>query len=46
LIIFGVISGTVLVFSSKIKMGLARLMRIFREKRTKDGASENEITTE
>jgi uncharacterized membrane protein len=32
LVIFGILSGTVLIFSSRIKMGVARLMRSFREK--------------
>ena len=30
-IIFGVFSGVVLLFSSKIKMGIARLRRAFRK---------------
>jgi uncharacterized membrane protein len=32
LVIFGILSGTVLIFSSRIKMGVAKLMRSFREK--------------
>ena len=39
LIVFGVISGTVLIFSSKIKMGIARLMRSMREKSESTDAS-------
>lgn len=39
LVVFGVISGTVLIFSSKIKMGFARLMRSFREKSQSEDAS-------
>jgi uncharacterized YccA/Bax inhibitor family protein len=35
LVAFGVISGTILLFSSKIKMGIAKLRRRFRE-RTED----------
>ena len=46
LIVFGVISGTVLIFSSKIKMGFARLMRTFREKFDNDEATEKEALTE
>ena len=32
LVMFGVISGAVLIFSSKIKMGFNRLRRSFRER--------------
>lgn len=32
LVLFGVISGSILIFSSRIKMGFARLMRSFRER--------------
>jgi hypothetical protein len=46
LIVFGVISGTVLIFSSKIKMGFARLMRTFREKFGGDESAENKASTE
>lgn len=31
IILFGVISGAVLLFSSKIKMGIAKLRRAFRK---------------
>jgi len=41
LVTFGVISGTVLIFSSRIKMVFARLMRSIREKSNSDEASEN-----
>jgi hypothetical protein len=34
LIAFGVVSGTVLLFSSKIKAGIARLRRSIRERRS------------
>ena len=30
LVVFGVLSGTILIFSSRIKMGFAKLMRKFR----------------
>ncbi|MFH1632690.1 MAG: hypothetical protein ABIG63_01575 [Chloroflexota bacterium] len=40
LIMFGVISGTVLIFSSKIKMGFSKLRRSFREKSKSDELSE------
>lgn len=33
LIMFGVFSGAVLIFSSKIKMGIAKFRRSIREKR-------------
>ena len=39
-VLFGVISGTILLFSSKIKMGIAKLRRAFR----KDAAEETETT--
>jgi len=42
LIAFGVISGTVLIFSSKIKMTYAKLMRSFREKSTQKKITRNE----
>ena len=32
LILFGMISGTILIFSSKIKLGISKLRRSFREK--------------
>ena len=44
LVMFGVISGTVLIFSSKIKMGFSKLRRSLREK---SGANEiDEATVE
>ena len=43
LVLFGVISGTVLLFSSKIKMGFARLMRSFRERSTEQPLEEKDI---
>jgi hypothetical protein len=46
LVVFGVISGSVLIFSSKIKMGFARLMRTFREKSGDDESTENVTETE
>ncbi len=42
LIAFGVISGAVLIFSSKIKMTYAKLMRSFREKSTQKKLTGNE----
>ena len=32
LVVFGVLSGGILIFSSRIKMGVAKLTRKFREK--------------
>ena len=32
IVLFGVFSGTVLIFSSKIKMGIAKLRRKIRER--------------
>ena len=46
LVVFGLISGSVLLFSSKIKMAFAKLMRNFREKSNDDESAENEIETE
>jgi len=34
LVVFGVISGSILIFSSRIKMGFARLVRSLREKKS------------
>jgi uncharacterized YccA/Bax inhibitor family protein len=39
LIMFGVISGAVLIFSSKIKMGVSKIRRSLREKYGKHGQS-------
>ena len=36
LVMFGMISGAVLIFSSKIKMGISKLRRSIREKSGKD----------
>jgi len=36
LILFGLISGSVLLFSSRIKMGAARFRRYLRERSQKD----------
>lgn len=40
LVMFGVLSGAVLVFSSKIKMGISRLRRSMREKLGKEDPTE------
>jgi hypothetical protein len=39
-VLFGVISGTVLIFSSRIKMGLSKLRRSFRERSGQDQTGE------
>ena len=46
LVAFGVISGTVLIFSSRIKMVFAKLMRSFREKSDNNEHPENDPETE
>jgi len=47
LIVFGVISGSVLIFSSRIKMVFARLVRSLREKGdSNDEVSELDADTE
>lgn len=46
LVAFGVISGTVLIFSSRIKMLFARLMRSIREKSNSDEQYQNENDSE
>jgi hypothetical protein len=46
LIAFGLISGAVLVFSGKIKMGFARLMRSFRERSNQEQDPENRTDVE
>jgi len=40
-VVFGVLSGTVLVFSSKIKMGIAKIRRSFRQSKESDVADPN-----
>ena len=45
-IMFGVISGAVLIFSSKIKMGFSKLRRSMREKRGKDKTSTPDVDPE
>jgi hypothetical protein len=40
-VFFGLISGTVLVFSSRIKMALAKLRRRFRGENGEDTGEEN-----
>jgi len=40
LVLFGVISGTILIFSSKIKMGISKIRRSVREKLNKDEKSQ------
>jgi uncharacterized YccA/Bax inhibitor family protein len=42
LVIFGLFSGMVLVFSSKIKMGIAKLRRTFREKGNDEATPESD----
>ena len=39
-VLFGVISGTVLIFSSRIKMGLSKLRRSIRERSGQDETGE------
>ena len=43
---FGVISGVVLLFAGRIRMGFAKLRRSLREKRGKDTPSEKPSETE
>lgn len=40
-ILFGVISGTILLFSSKIKMGIAKLRRSMRKGNEESEEAEN-----
>ncbi|KPL08164.1 hypothetical protein AMJ86_01680 [bacterium SM23_57] len=42
-VMFGVISGAVLLFSSKIKMGISKLQRTIREKLRKDETTEETV---
>ena len=48
-VLFGVISGTVLIFSSRIKMGLSKLRRSIRERssdsQTGEAGTEEESNT-
>jgi len=41
-VIFGVFSGTVLMFSSRIKMGIAKLRRSLRKKNEENDPSEKQ----
>jgi len=41
-VIFGVLSGTVLMFSSRIKMGIAKLRRTLRKKNEENETSEKQ----
>ncbi len=41
-VIFGVLSGTVLMFSSRIKMGIAKLRRTLRKKNEENKTSEKQ----
>ena len=46
IVIFGVFSASVLLFSSKIKMGVAKLRRAIRQRNDEDDASELETDSE
>ena len=46
LVVFGVISGSVLIFSSKIKMFFARMMRTLREKSGDAEIVDDKVDTE
>jgi hypothetical protein len=46
IVVFGVFSASVLLFSSKIKMGFARLRRAIRQKNDEDDASEFKTESE
>ena len=41
LVVFGILSGAVLLFSSKIKMGIAKIRRALSERSDKDDEAEN-----
>ncbi len=41
-VIFGVLSGAVLMFSSRIKMGIAKLRRTLRKKNEENKTSEKQ----
>lgn len=41
-VMFGVISGAVLIFSSRIKMGISKIQRAIREKMEKSDNSDTE----
>lgn len=40
---FGILSGTILMFGSKIKMGIAKFRRSLRQKNEKTTASDNKF---
>ncbi len=43
---FGILSGTILMFGSKIKMGIAKFRRSQRQKREENTASDNKFDTD
>lgn len=46
IVIFGVFSASVLLFSSKIKMGIAKLRRAIRQRNDEDDSSDLETDSE
>jgi hypothetical protein len=46
LVVFGVISGSILLFSGKIKMGIAKLRRRLRERSADEELPASEIEQE
>lgn len=43
---FGILSGTILIFGSKIKMGIAKLRRSMRQKAEETTEAEDKVNTE
>ena len=46
LVVFGVLSGAILIFSSKIKMGIARLRRLMRRDESSEDVVVNDLETD
>lgn len=45
-VLFGVLSGTILIFGSKIKMGIAKLRRSMRKKDGQGAETDNKTNTD
>lgn len=42
-VVFGILSGTILMFGSRIKMGIAKLRRSLRQKNEKNTTPDNKF---
>ncbi len=46
LVVFGIFSGVILIFSSRIKMGIARLRRLLRHEESSQESVDSDLDTE